>query len=729
MPVFVAAAIRQIIIWGIQYGLWSAIEKWIMPLFEKAVIEVMEFFGVGEEDARDIMANEFVQAGEFILGNILVWRSKIPVKVAEALRFTSKGFGKRPLSSKAAKATGKLKEVKTATRAIATGDVNKLAQLTATNRGLGWVKIAALLFVVSQVIELPTRIFYMLAQYIDYANWEGYYAGFFRGVFAKLGMPVKADWRKPKTLSKEVFDKVFNTYKLSGAYSIIDPYKGQSLPFTRDNFLDLVDRVAADLLLDTGSAGAKDVLAATTLLLRVDRSKGPGAPAVLTANPATQTYTTPTQAVIPQIKVFTGVVTQGVLADNTPVLAREDDLIENLTELELGAVSNLVPFIKALPGRVAYEIKIVTSVTDKQGFRREGQKQQIVVGYYKNGNPKYKTITNKWAVMNLYAFGSRGQKTKLDTIILGPINAATFNPSQGDMTAMEGRLKDNILAKSFADVTVMRSDYPLTVLSNAAPLAQPAELVIAVAKEATAQTIQQTPEPMPMTAATAGSQSTAAPPPAEEWLEFLFLPSRYMYRVTKEKAAKDIFGVRNELRDLINQGLATLENGNYVLKALGTPFEITPDMVGVPTPAQPAAAAGPSEPALGEYVPSPAFLQYYTDSEIIKRPDGKIYLKPGVPIRWTQIAATTPVQVSVATPAVQAAAAPAPSGLVRIDSSSNPDPLSATTLTGYFGREIALAKRAEWYELFGLGSRALYVGTAEQNVKLLAAIKRQEGGV
>lgn len=35
-------------------------------------------------------------------------------------------------------------------------------------------------------------------------------------------------------------------------------------------------------------------------------------------------------------------------------------------------------------------------------------------------------------------------------------------------------------------------------------------------------------------------------------------------------------------------------------------------------------------------VPNPDYLQYYTESEIIRDPSGTIYLKPDVPIRWQQ---------------------------------------------------------------------------------------------
>ncbi|MDD5006659.1 MAG: hypothetical protein PHS33_09200, partial [Candidatus Omnitrophica bacterium] len=50
---------------------------------------------------------------------------------------------------------------------------------------------------------------------------------------------------------------------------------------------------------------------------------------------------------------------------------------------------------------------------------------------------------------------------------------------------------------------------------------------------------------------------------------------------------------------------------------------------GTPTP-------GTTTPAGGTLVPSPDFLKYYNENEITRGADGKIYLKAGIPVRWTQ---------------------------------------------------------------------------------------------
>lgn len=43
----------------------------------------------------------------------------------------------------------------------------------------------------------------------------------------------------------------------------------------------------------------------------------------------------------------------------------------------------------------------------------------------------------------------------------------------------------------------------------------------------------------------------------------------------------------------------------------------------------------PATQQMGEYVSNPDYLKYYTEDEIIRGADGKIYLKPGIPTRWT----------------------------------------------------------------------------------------------
>ena len=72
---------------------------------------------------------------------------------------------------------------------------------------------------------------------------------------------------------------------------------------------------------------------------------------------------------------------------------------------------------------------------------------------------------------------------------------------------------------------------------------------------------------------------------------------------------------------------------NTVPEPAQPPAPAQPTPTPTPTPQQPAA------PQLGTYVPSPDYLKYYTENDIV-RYNGKIYLKPGVEKRWSLQAPT-----------------------------------------------------------------------------------------
>jgi hypothetical protein len=98
MPAIVAVALRYIVMAAVQLGLWSLLEKYGIPLLNSAVIAIMEAFGVSEETAKDIMANKVLVAFEEVGVFAISLRSKMPLKVADYLGFTTKGWSLRKLS-------------------------------------------------------------------------------------------------------------------------------------------------------------------------------------------------------------------------------------------------------------------------------------------------------------------------------------------------------------------------------------------------------------------------------------------------------------------------------------------------------------------------------------------------------------------------------------------------------------------------------------------------------
>ena len=79
------------------------------------------------------------------------------------------------------------------------------------------------------------------------------------------------------------------------------------------------------------------------------------------------------------------------------------------------------------------------------GMRKYGTSQTIQVGQNKNGTAKMKTITNKFAVMDLYLGKEDGGRTKLKTIVLGPTNALTFQPTTADLAGLSARISQDLV--------------------------------------------------------------------------------------------------------------------------------------------------------------------------------------------------------------------------------------------------------------------------------------------
>ncbi len=140
-------------------------------------------------------------------------------------------------------------------------------------------------------------------------------------------------------------------------------------------------------------------------------------------------------------RVFTGVVSQSAIASAVPFTPRQDDLIENMDELREAIRNNEAPFMASLPGRIIREIKVVASITTKDGFTQRGTANKIVSGQNKDGTPKYRTVVNKFAVADIYILTERGVRTKVSRIVYGPVDSARFKPDQNEITTLQTAIK------------------------------------------------------------------------------------------------------------------------------------------------------------------------------------------------------------------------------------------------------------------------------------------------
>ena len=396
MPVVVAFFVRQLIVIGVQLGIFAAIDKFVTPLLNKASADIVTTFGVDEKDAQDILANEVITTAESLGLTVALSKARLPLAIAEKLGFTSKGFSKRPLTASTKQKTQGKTTTSVKSPGISTAEVQTVATEIAQSRGISFAKVNEVVTFILKIASFPFVVIFTLAQVIDFGNWNsGAYQTTWQKIIAVVTFgALVPDPQIPKSqiLSTEVWNKVYNTYQEQGAVGINDPYKNQTLLFSRGHLIDLVDQIASALLLETGQAGAKAVFAAATALVTFKKPEG-----VVGITPVAQN-----PAFIASPRVFTGLISQGVLGAPLAFTARPDDLIESVGELNAAAQNNLAPFLVSLPGRVIHEIKVVPSITTKDGFTQRGTAKQIISGYYKTGTPKYRTVVNKFAVMNLY---------------------------------------------------------------------------------------------------------------------------------------------------------------------------------------------------------------------------------------------------------------------------------------------------------------------------------------
>lgn len=475
MPLAVAALIRVLIQAAVQTGIFVLISKLIAPLTDAAKSAVAFAFNMTPEEAQDTIANEVIDAFAMIGIIGVSIKTKLPTIAAEKLGFTSKGYAKRPISGKLPpKVAGSVGSATTATvaKAVVTEAEATARVATMKAQNLGFAKYYALAIGTLGVVQLTMM---NIGNWIDFGNWNsGAYQKTMQKFIAWITfgkLVPDEDYRKSKVASDDVFTKVFNTYKLGGAVGINDPYKLQSVPFTRNNLLDIIDQAGATLLLASGSAPTKAVLVATLPMIIFDTSVN--VDELLSIKETTVTTASGVATTTPTTKVYTGIVSQGVVGAGLVFTSRPDDMIESLEELKTAAANNLAPFLAALPGKIVYEVKIVAQVITKEGFTQRGTTQKIQTGTYANGSPKYKTVTNKFATLVVYALTDKGSRAKLTTIVLGPTDSAKLTVSQNNVSELEKALPGIVTTTNIADIAGIAQTHAPVATTTGSPAPAP----------------------------------------------------------------------------------------------------------------------------------------------------------------------------------------------------------------------------------------------------------------
>ena len=172
-------------------------------------------------------------------------------------------------------------------------------------------------------------------------------------------------------------------------------------------------------------------------------------------------------------KVYTGIVSQGVLGRGLEFIPRQDDLIESAEELKAAAANNLSPFLQSLLGKIVYEVKIVSSIITKEGFKQTGVVQQVRNGSYADGKPKYKSVYNKFATMDLYVITDKGARSKISTIVLGPTDSARLNLGTNELRSIEAAIPDLVFTKDINEITGIETINAVTVSTPASAGGKP----------------------------------------------------------------------------------------------------------------------------------------------------------------------------------------------------------------------------------------------------------------
>lgn len=451
---------RQLIIMIVQTGAFFAAEKGLMWVVDKIREHHAEVNGLNPEDADNATANTIIDIALLAGITMLSLRTKLPVKIAERLGFTSKGYIKRSIS-KAGQAKLIAKNgASVAAKATTAQTAEEIATIVAKNKGFTFSTVSKVANLVVATVGIPVGVGLLVINTIDFAAWpSSSYQTTFQKFFSFFGLEPDKEAQSSKVLSEDMWNKVYNTYKQLGAVGINNPFTNQSQTFSRETLIALVDKTAAAIIAEKGKVTLKEIIAATQGFLVMS-----GQVTDAKINSAFGTSATSSSGVITSgattsnVKVFTGIVSQGVVGAGLTFTPRPDDMIESIAELRDAAQNNLAPFLTALPGKVIYEVKVVSSILTKDGFKQTGQTQRIQTGTYQNGQPKYKTVTNKFATLVLYILTDKGTRSKITTIVLGPVDSAKLQVAQNDLRTLETQLPSLVTTTDINEINVIKTD-------------------------------------------------------------------------------------------------------------------------------------------------------------------------------------------------------------------------------------------------------------------------------
>jgi len=481
MPALVALAIRSIIQFTITLGISELAVKYILPPLNSAIASIMEFFGVPEETANDIMANEFLVFIEQVgIGSALI-RAKLPIAVADRLGFTSKGWSIRkipfigPVAGKPAiQAAGSIAPA--ATAAIITEKATLTESIIATIRK-------------DQISGKPPIS--------TAAQRTTLYKQDAEKLLKQLTVDEAAAGAKIATTTMK---KISDFLWMEGSFASLAAVGVGIWALSEVN--KLINTKGKIIYHTEGENPVVMVAEEGKKAVPIEQYVAQNGSTSSSTVPAATTGTT-------QVKVFTGVISSGVLGGKVEFVNRQDDLINSIDELVDAARNNLSSWLSGLLGRVIYEIKIVSSITTKDGIILRGTAQKIVSSYTTKGTPRHKTMINKFAVLGMYILNDKGSRVKLAQITLGPTDATSFNPGAGEIASATATIAGVVTTTNIEDIHTIASSVPIYVAPTTTPAA--AARVVSTPLATTTTTPTTTPAPVQVSTPAPVQVSTPAP--------------------------------------------------------------------------------------------------------------------------------------------------------------------------------------------------------------------------
>lgn len=439
MAFFVApilyAFLRQVVMAVASGAIVTGAQELFEGTFKELVYEIRDTENITEQEAKDVVAGILLDFAVNSAAIMAVLKTGAGVKLAEWLGLTSRKFGKAALTPAAETAATKI--AADGGKGMAKRLMGKIVKILGKGTGVFWL-FAALTQIIEPLWYQPGQIQRVL-----------------QSVGIDVDVPGAAGTQAPGPFSADssvTFSDFAKSIEAAGVKGIQNPGAYQSQLYSRENLANLVNYVYGQNLLQGKNLKVADLLPLLSPYL-VGASSSTTLP-----SPTTSVTTTPS---IP--KVYTGIVSQGVIGKGLAFTPRPDDLIESIEELRQAAANNLAPFLETVLGKIIYEVKIVSSIITKDGFKQTGTVQQIRSGTTATGAPKYKTVVNKFATLNLYVMTDKGVRSKISTIVLGPTNSAKLTVGINDIREVETSLPSLVTTNDINEIKGIETAQSVTV--------------------------------------------------------------------------------------------------------------------------------------------------------------------------------------------------------------------------------------------------------------------------